>query len=124
MDGGGGGRKGGCIQDCPRNLERSEEGRGGRGGDEMEREKYKNKKRNTGINKRPGHFLSFMYWTGTKKNYHGGGGFVTGSLRSVLMGVWVKAGRGRKGNKGGGKPSVRDVGTVRGVGLKITTGKT
>ena len=28
------------------------------GGDEMEREKYKNKKRNTGINKRPGHFLS------------------------------------------------------------------
>ena len=105
-------------------MERLEEGRGGRGGDEMEREKYKNKKRNTGINKRPGHFLSFMYWTGTKKNYHGGGGFVTGSLRSVLMGVWVKAGRGHKGNKGGGKPSVRDVGTVRGVGLKITTGKT
>ena len=33
MDGGGGGgRKGGCIQDCQRNLERSEEGRGGRGG--------------------------------------------------------------------------------------------
>ena len=84
----------------------------------------KTKKGNTGINKRPGHFLSFMHWTGTKKNYHGGGGFVTGSLRSVLMGVWVKAGRGRKGNKGGGKPSVRDVGTVRGVGLKITTGKT
>lgn len=84
----------------------------------------KTKKGNTGINKRPGHFLSFMHWTGTKKNYHGGGGFVTGSLRSVLMGVWVKAGRGHKGNKGGGKPSVRDVGTVRGVGLKITMGKT
>lgn len=29
------------------------------------------------------------------------------------MGVWVKAGRGHKGNKGGGKPSIRDVGTVR-----------
>ena len=82
----------------------------------MEQEEYKNKKRNTGINKRPGHFLSYMYWTGTKKNYHGGEGFVTGSLRSVLMGVWVKAGRGRKGNKGEGKPSVRDVGTVRGGG--------
>ena len=121
--GGGGGGKGGLYLRLSAQF--GEVGGGKRGGgDEMEREKYKNKKRNTGINKRPGHFLSFMYWTGTKKNYHGGGGFVTGSLRSVLMGVWVKAGRGRKGNKGGGKPSVRDVGTVRGVGLKITTGKT
>ena len=42
------------------------------------------------------------------------GGFVIGSLRSVLMGVPVKAGRGHKGNKGGRKPGVRDVGTVRG----------
>ena len=32
------------------------------------------------------------------------------------MGVWVKAGRGHKGNKGGGKPSERDVGTVGGWG--------
>ena len=124
---GGGGRERGVLFKIVSAIwrgRRREEGGGG--GDEMEREKYKNKKRNTGINKRPGHFLSYMSWTGTKKNYHGGGGFVTGSLRSVLMGVWVKAGRGRKGNKGGGKPSVRDVGTVRGVGLglKITTGKT
>lgn len=39
----------------------------GGGGDEMGREKHKNK-RNTGINRCPGHFLSYMYWTGTKKN--------------------------------------------------------
>ena len=112
MAGGGGGERGvvfKIVSAIWRGRRREE---GGGGGDEMEREKYKNKKRNTGINKRPGHFLSFMYWTGTKKNYHGGG-FATGSLRIVLMGVWVKAGRGRKGNKGGGKPSVRDVGTVR-----------
>ena len=125
-DGGGGegGEKGGLYLRLSAQFGEVGGGKRGEGGDEMEREKYKNKKRNTGINKRPGHFLSFMHWTGTTKNYHGGGGFVTGSLRSVLMGVWVKAGRGHKGNKGGGKPSVRDVGTVRGVGLKITMGKT
>ena len=109
---GGGGEKGGVYLRLSAQFGEVGGGKRGEGGDEMEREKYKNKKRNTGINKRPGHFLSFMYWTGTKKNYHGGG-FATGSLRIVLMGVWVKAGRGHKGNKGGGKPSVRDVGTVR-----------
>lgn len=42
-------------------------GKRGEGGDEMGREKHKNK-RNTGINRCPGHFLSYMYWTGTNKN--------------------------------------------------------
>ena len=110
MDGGGGERV--VVFKIVSAIWRGRRREEGGGGDEMEREKYKNKKRNTGINKRPSHFLSFMYWTGTKKNYHGGG-FATGSLRIVLMGVWVKAGRGHKGNKGGGKPSIRDVGTVR-----------
>ena len=121
MDGGGGER--GVVFKIVSAIwrgRRREEG----GGMRWSERNTRTKKGNTGINKRPGHFLSYMYWTGTKKNYHGGGGFVTGSLRSVLMGVWVKAGRGHKGNKGGGKPSVRDVGTVRGVGLKITMGKT
>ena len=124
MDGGGGGERGvvfKIVSAIWRGRRREE---GGGGGMRWSERNTRTKKRNTGINKRPGHFLSFMHWTGTKKNYHGGGGFVTGSLRSVLMGVWVKAGRGHKGNKGGGKPSVRDVGTVRGVGLKITMGKT
>ena len=57
----GGGEKGGLYLRLSAQFGEVGGGKRGEGGDEMEREKYKNKKRNTGINKRPGHFLSFFH---------------------------------------------------------------